>query len=273
MSDALPLQGMRVLNTRQLEDSEELSRQLEALGAEPLALPATKTAPPADLRPLDGAISAIAAGSASHPAFDWIGFTSARAVSAFIDRLLSLTQALSAVPAPQCLAGIKLAAVGPATALALEAYGLAPDLVPDRAAGRHLASALGDVNGARILLPRSDIALRDLPESLRDRGAIVTEVVVYATQPTEPDPAVLERVLNGELDAATFFSPSALDGFAAQVSPRTVADVLKDVIVVCVGETTAQAARRRGIGTVRVAEEASIRGIVRTLIDSRSEQD
>lgn len=273
MADPLALRGMRVLNTRQVEDGEELSRQLKALGAEPLALPATKTAPPADFRPLDQVIASIASGMPPEPAFHWIAFTSARAVSGFMNRLLSLSSAGSGLPPARLLAGIKLAAVGQATASALNVHGLTADLVPDRAAGRHLAGALGDVSGARILLPRSDIALRDLPERLADRGAIVTEVVVYATQPAEPDRAALERVLNGDVDAALFFSPSALDGFASQVTPREVADVLKDVIVICVGETTAQAARRRGISNVRVPEESSAKGVVRTLVDLRSERD
>jgi uroporphyrinogen-III synthase len=273
MTDPLALLRMRVLNTRQAEDGEELSRQLAALGAEVLALPATKTAPPDDPRPLDEAIATIALGTPSEPAFQWIGFTSARAVSAFMDRLLSRSSTAPGRPLAQLLAGTKLAAVGPATATALIPYGLSADLVPDRAAGRHLASALGDVRGARILLPRSDIALRDLPESLADRGAIVVEVVVYTTQPAEPDRVVLEKVLNGEVDAATFFSPSALDGFASQVAPRGVTDVLRDVIVVCVGQTTADAARHWGITNVRVPEEASVKGVVRTLADLRRERE
>ena len=87
LGDRRPLLGLRVLNTRSAEDGEELNRVLRELGAEPLSLPATRIAPPDNLAPLDIAIATIASGSAAAPGFDWIGFTSAHAVSAFMDRL------------------------------------------------------------------------------------------------------------------------------------------------------------------------------------------
>ncbi len=283
--DSRSLLGTRILNTRSLEDGEELSRRLRELGAEVVSLPATRIGPPDDPGPLDAAIAAIAAGSPAAPAFDWIAFTSAHAVAAFMDRLLGTQSPLSAArPSEESskplhrqelavLAGVKLAAVGPATATALQRYGLNADLVPDRAAGRHLAAALGDVSGLRILLPRSEIALRDLPEALRARGASVTEVVSYATRPAPADPLLLQMVLAREFDAATFFSPSALDGLAAQVAPRPLHDILSGVTVVCVGETTAQAARTDGLADVLVAEEATTLGVVVALLKWRRGRD
>jgi uroporphyrinogen-III synthase len=278
------LSGLRVLVTRAAEDSQELHRMLREFGAEILSLPATRTGPPDDPGPLDAAIAAIANSSAA-PAFDWIGFTSAHAVSAFMDRLLGKDDAGPAEvpgstisnathrPDARALVGIRLAAVGPATQAALERYGLFADLVPDRAAGRHLAAAFGDVSGLRILLPRSDIALRDLPDALKARGAIVTEVVAYVTRPAPADPRVLENVLSGKLGAVTFFSPSAVDGFEAQVAPREPADILRDVAVVCVGETTAQAARSKGLTGVLVAADATAAGVVHALVEWRREQE
>jgi uroporphyrinogen III methyltransferase/synthase len=275
---ARPLLGTRVLNTRALDDGEELSRVLRDLGAAVITMPAIRTGLPDDPAPLDAAIAAVAAGSAASPAFDWIAFTSAHAASAFLDRLLGREESGSPArteheglgPPNQrdirALAGIKLAAVGPATAAALARYGLLADLVPDRAAGRHLAAALGDLSRLRILLPRSDIALRDLPDALRARGASVTEVVAYATRPAPADPLLLQSVLAGEIDAATFFSPSAIDGLAVQVAPRSLAGVLRGAASVCVGETTAQAARSQGLAQILVAEEATAAGVVKALI-------
>jgi uroporphyrinogen III methyltransferase/synthase len=288
LSDRRPLLGLRVLNTRAAQDSQELSLRLRELGAEPLSLPATRIEPPDDLAPLDHAIAAIAAGSpggsASAPAFDWIGFTSAHAVSAFMDRLLHTHAPATATSstgfgAPEIsrtldvrvLAGTRLAAVGPATAEALGRYGLIADLVPDQAAGRHLAAALGDVAGQRILLPRSDVALRDLPDALGDRGAEVTEVVAYATRPAPANRAMLQAVLRREFDASTFFSPSAVRGLANQVAPAELAEVLRGIPAVCVGGTTAQAAKATGLTEVLTSEETSVAGIVKTLVRWRSQ--
>ena len=57
--------------------------------------------------------------------FDWIIFTSANGVRAFMDRLLEQGRDARA------LGGVLLAVIGPATAQALQAYGLAADVVPD----------------------------------------------------------------------------------------------------------------------------------------------
>jgi uroporphyrinogen III methyltransferase / synthase len=280
-----PLRGVRVLNTRSLEDGEELSRLLRELGAEVVSLPATRIVPPDDLAPLDAAIAAIADGSPASPAFDWIGFTSAHAASAFMDRFLGSRGAESVAGSGpdtgqvsyrldvRALAGTKLAAVGPATAAALQRYGLLADLVPDRAAGRHLAAALGDVFGLRILLPRSDVALRDLPAALEARGASVTEVLAYSTRPAPANYWLLQSALSGDLDVATFFSPSALEGLAAQVAPRPLDGVLGGLTSICVGETTAAAARSRGLSRVLVAEEATTAGVVRTLVRWRRDRE
>lgn len=280
-ADSQPLHGLRVLNTRARADGEELSHALRELGAQPISLPAIHIAEPDDLAPLNAAITAITSALPNTPAYDWIGFTSAHAVAAFIDRLeaAASTQiaAGSAPDAPaqqhhaaaRALAGIKLAAVGPATAAALSTYGLTADLVPDRAAGRHLAAALGDVSGLRILLPRSEVALADLPEALRARGALVTEVVAYATRPAPADQRTLENVLAGRFDAALFFSPSALNGFASQVGPRRLDEVLRGSGVICVGETTARAARAQGLADAQAAPEPTTAGVIEALMTWR----
>ena len=177
MSDPLPLISLRVLNTRAADDAEELNRVLAVLGALPLSLPATRTAPPHDPAPLDEAMAAIAVqvrpqrrpstGSAS-PACglfprSWTGCVGSqvRAWTVLDPSRVSSSPRLARRPRQRF----------DATAWSLTSS-------PTATAGRHLASALGEVAGRRILLPRSDIALRDLPESLRDRGGVVTEVVV-----------------------------------------------------------------------------------------------
>jgi uroporphyrinogen III methyltransferase/synthase len=259
--DRRPLLGLRVLNTRAAGDAAEFSARLRDLGAEPVALPATRIVPPDDLAPVDAAISALAAAAASAPPFDWVGFTSSHAVTSFADRLFSLGYDARA------FAGTKLAAVGPATADALRRYGLAADLVPDRSAGRHLAAALGDVAGKKILLPRSDIALRDLPDALRARGADVTEVVCYATQPAEPSAAADAILTPGELDVVAFFSPSAVAGLAALARERSLADALGAAAITCIGDSTEAAARRAGLEPEIIPEESTTESLTAALVD------
>ena len=154
----LPLAGCRVLITRPRRAGEDLAERLQALGAIPLLFPTIDIRPPEDPRPLEEA-----ARQAS--AFDWILFTSANGVHAFMNAL----QATGG--SPQDLARVRLGAIGPATARALQQYGLTVDYLPSVYLSEAIADGLEDVRGQRILLPRADIARRALAERLRARGA------------------------------------------------------------------------------------------------------
>jgi uroporphyrinogen III methyltransferase / synthase len=260
-SDARPLSGLRILSTRPASDRAGFDERLRDLGAEPVSLPTTRILPPGDLGPLDDTIAAILACPHARPAFDWIGFTSANAVSAFMERLFAAPGADA-----RALAGTRLAAVGPATAHALRAYGLRADLIPDRAAGRHLAAALGEVEGSKILLPRSDIALRDLPDGLAARGAQVIEVVAYVTRPAAPTTASDAILAGGGFDVVTFFSPSAVTGLATLLRSKPLARAFSGAAIACVGETTAAAAREAGLPVEIMPEEFTAEGLVAALV-------
>jgi len=293
LPDRRPLLGLRILNTRPASEGTGLTGRLAELGAEVIALPATRIGPPADEGPLDDALHRLAAGSVAAPAYDWIAFTSANAVAAFFERLLSLptqvtasqTPASQASSAPRydvrCLAGVRLAAIGPATARALAGYGLVPDLVPDQGTGKHLAAAMPDVAGKRVLLPRSDQALPDLPAGLAARGAQVTEVVAYsvtaayqpaAYQPAaDPEPLALEAVRAGAIDVAIFCSPSALRALATMLGGEPLDRALGGAAIACIGPTTAAAAQEMGLCTPIVPGpgEYTTEGLVAALVEWR----
>ncbi len=200
---------------------------------------------------------ALIAGSA---AYDWIIFTSANAVTFTLDRLLALGGDSRA------LAGIRLAAVGPATARALQCYGLAADFVPSRFTGQELAQGLGEVAGRRVLVPRSDLAAQPLIDALAQRSARVEAVIAYSVRPAAPQPAGLAALLGGQVDAAVFASPSGLAGIAALLGQRPLAEVLAPLCVACIGPSTAKAARGRGVRVDIMADEHTAKGLVEALI-------
>jgi len=264
--DRRPLCGLRVLNTRPADQAAELSRRLAALGAEPVELPTTRITPVEDPGPLDGAIQQLGAGDPPHARTDWIVFTSATAVTFFMNRLLELGHDA------RLLAGVRLAAVGQATANALRSYGLAADFLPSRQKGRDLAAEIGDVAGRRVLLPRSDIALPDCADILARRGAHVEPVVAYRVRPAEPDAPALAALLDGSIHVAAFFSPSALTGLAAMLGERPLAQALAGPAVACIGPTTAAAARQLGVRVDVVTPHASTDGLVDALVEWRARQ-
>src|SRR5206468_1565356 len=99
---------------------------------------------PADWRPVDEALGNLAS-------YDWLVFTSANGVHAFLRRLRQLGHDL------RRLGSARLAAIGPSTAAALADYYLTADVVPDSFRSESLANALKNkVAGQRLLLIRAD---------------------------------------------------------------------------------------------------------------------
>ena len=239
--DSRLLFGKRVLVTRPREQAAELVDRLTALGAESIEAPMIRMAPPEDPDPLLRA--------ASNPdAFDWIIFTSANAVDAFMTALLDGERDVRALKGP------RICTSGTATADKLATYAIKADLIPrDFRADAVVASllALGSMAGVRVLLPRADIGREVIAEQLREAGAEVTEVIAYRTiledAQREGDPDIYGMLLEGRIDVATFTSPSAIRNFAKIYGADQVADLLKNTVVATIGPVTTDAARQLGI--------------------------
>ena len=237
-----PLFGKRIVVTRAREQASELRVRLEALGAEVLELPAIRVEPiDFELPPLGG--------------YAWLVFTSANGVCAFFE--LGLDAAgLDA----RALGGLRLAAIGPGTATALEARGLRPDLVPERFVAESLLEAFPDpgASGERVLLARAQQARDVLPEGLGARGYVVDVLAVYRTVPAEPDPSVVEQIRAGKVDALTFTSSSTVTNFVDAVGEITGPQPL----VVSIGPVTSATARDRGLQVGAEADPHTIDGLV-----------
>lgn len=250
-----PLFGQRVLVTRTRQQASALSTRLRSLGAEVVELPTIEMAPPDDWAPLDRAIAGL-------PSYDWIVFTSVNGVSAFWERLGQVD--LDA----RSLHGVRLAAIGPATALALESHGLRADFVPDEYIAEAIAAGLGNVRGLRFLLPRADIARPALADLLRNGGAQVVEVTAYRTLRPEVDADEL-RPLLASITTATFTSSSTVRNLAAmaQDAGLDLGAALNHATIACIGPITADTARQVGLSVQTMAEEYTIKGLVQALVN------
>ncbi len=239
--DARPLSGVRVLVTRPRDQAAELVDRLAALGAEAIEAPMIRILPPEDDGPLRRA-------AAEPDVFDWIVFTSANAVDAFMNALLDGERDLRALKGPS------LCTVGASTADHLARYGIKVDLVPDEFRADAVVAALAkhvQLDGARVLLPRADIGRELVAEGLRHAGAVVTDVVAYRTvlddAQREGNPDIYRMLLDGKIDVVTFTSPSAVRNFAKIYGAEQAADLLKDTVVAVIGPVTAEAAEQLGI--------------------------
>ena len=248
--ESRPLFGRSVVVTRAREQASELRNRLEGLGAEVIELPAIAIEPLTfDVPDLDR--------------YRWLVFTSANGVSAFFDRGLA-----SAGLDARALAGLRLAAIGPGTAAALDQRGLRTDLLPERFVAESLleafpAPAAGD---ERVLLARAEQARDMLPAGLSERGYAVDVLAVYRTVTATPDPPVLERVRRGDVDALTFTSSSTVtnlcDLLGAVPSPQP--------LVASIGPVTSKTALERGLRVDVEAGEHTIDGLVDALLRALS---
>jgi uroporphyrinogen III methyltransferase/synthase len=161
-----------------------------------------------------------------------------------------------------------VAAVGGATADALRAEGVEPDLVPAEHSARGLVEVFppaGSAVGGRVLFPCADIAPDTIDRGLAESGWEVQRVEAYRTVPAAPpEPELLARV--EQADALVLTATSSVHAFAALRAPDGHAPAVP-AHVVCIGPTTAEAARAAGMTGVQEAWGASTEGIVAELAD------
>jgi uroporphyrinogen III methyltransferase/synthase len=223
-----------------------LRARLETLGAIVTELPAIT------IEPLDFVLPDLTD-------YGWIVFTSVNGVAHFFDRGL----AASGLDA-RALGPVEVAAIGPGTAEALAAVGIAADLIPERFVAESLLEAFPPpvAAGERVLLPRAETARDVLPEGLRARGYDVDVMPVYRTTRATPAADDLAVVRAGAVDAVTFTSSSTVDNFCAIVG----AFEGDQPLVVSIGPVTSQTARDRGLRVDTEADPHTIDGLVAALL-------
>jgi uroporphyrinogen III methyltransferase/synthase len=238
---------------------------IEERGAQAIAAPTIRIAPPEDDGPLDRACAE--AGT-----FDWIVFTSANGVDAFMKRMLATGDVRD-------LKGVRICTVGAATAARLQRYGIRVDLTPSEFRAEAVAqalAALGDLRGQRFLLPRADIARDVLADELRAADADVVDVVAYrtvlATIEREGDDDVYRLLLERQIDAVTFTSASTVRNFVEIIGRDQAADLLRTTVVASIGPVTAEAAQQLGIATTVMPERYTIPDLVDALVEHFSRE-
>jgi uroporphyrinogen-III synthase len=202
--------------------------------------------------------AALRAAAAEVARYRWVILTSVNAVHRFMDSLRDA----------RALGSTKVAAVGPATAVALRRAGVEPDLVP----AEHWASGLVDAfpeadlesDAARVLFPCADQAPSTIQDGLAHKGWDVRRVEAYRTVALPPpEPELMAKM--ADADAVTFTASSSVKAFVALRLPDG-RPLSVPPLVLCIGPTTTASARALGLAGVEMADEASTEGIVAALI-------
>jgi len=261
--EARPLFGKRVLVTRAREQASGAVALLHEVGAEAVVVPTIELRAPNDPAPLERALHDLRAG-----AYAWVAFTSANGVEGTWRALSMMGHDARA------FGSVRIAAIGPATARALESRGLRADAVPSEYRGEGLAdeilAAIGPGSAPRrILLARAARARDALPDALRAAGHQVDVVPVYETHPVRGE--ALERLegdlASGLVDAVLFTSSSTVDSLCDALGPRAP-ELLAAARVASIGPVTTATARERGLRVDLTAAEYTLPGLVRALAES-----
>ena len=241
----------RILVTRPRAQADSFFEGLRVAGFEPIYFPVI------EIRPIENNV-ALEKALDKLNCYEWVVFTSVNGVEAVFDRFSPLFLGESVE--------VKFAAIGPRTAEALKARGVAPDFVPEEYVAEAILPGLGDLRGKWVLLPRAEIARKALPEAIVNAGGTAHEIAVYKTLPVQPDPEGLAALKSG-VDWITFTSPSTVQNFFAIAKQNGLnpLNLPNNPLFACIGPITEQAAREEGLSNLVVAKEYTSEGLIQII--------
>jgi uroporphyrinogen III methyltransferase/synthase len=244
-----PLHGRRVVVTRARAQASGLAAALRGLGAEVVELPAIRVEPRIESSEVRHAVASIRD-------YALVCLTSPNGV-----RLLFEALHAAGLDA-RALTGATVAAIGPGTARALAANGIAADVVPEKFVAEALVEALAEVevDGHKVLVARAAEARDVLPDSLRERGAEVDVAALYETVREEPGAEAIEAAQSA--DYVTFTSSSTVRNLTEALGDRFP----RNARVVSIGPVTSEAARDAGLEVHVEAERHDVDGLLTALL-------
>ena len=252
-SAGLPLAGRTIAVTRVQTGTDSFSALLRELGAEVIEAPTHSIAPPDDGQPFEAALDRLGG-------YAFVVLTSAIGVSTLVEGLAR--RGLDT----RALTGVRIAAVGPGTARALEERGLKAALVPAEYRGEALAEALLTklTPGAKVLIARAQDAREVLPEALARAGIKVEVVATYRSVPlpAERFTALRERLAGKQIDAIVLASGSAARALVANLGNPTE---LQHTALACLGPVTAEAVEQLGLAVAVQAPGATFEQMAEAL--------
>jgi uroporphyrinogen III methyltransferase/synthase len=246
-----PLFGKRIVVTRTRKQASVLSNKLRGLGAHVIELPTIRVEAPSNLREFAELVQ-------DAHAYEWIVFTSVNGVEAFFDIFFKLYDDTREI------GGVRIAAIGPATAQRIKDFHLHIDLQPEEFVAEAVIREFkkqGSMENVRILLVRAEKARDVLPKELSVAGAIVDEAFAYRTMPEARDTSDARRQLAEHgADLITFTSSSTVENFLALGLPWP-----KGMRIASIGPITSKTVRDQGLNVDVEARRHDIDGLVQAI--------
>lgn len=250
-----PLFGRRIVVTRAREQASSFAERLARAGADVIEFPTIETVPPQSWASLDKELARL-------DIYNWVIFTSANGVKYFVDRLKEIGSDIRA------LKGIKIQAIGPKTAEAVESMGVRVDSVPSEYRAEAVVISLGadGVAGKNILIPRAKVARDVLPGELRKMGANVVIADAYETIKPDAKRDEMKKLFEeGRVDVVTFTSSSTVSNFVEMFGKEETLKLMNGVKVASIGPITSDTARKFGLNPVIEPSDYTTEALARAI--------
>lgn len=238
-----PLNRVKVLIPRPIEQSNEFAEKLEKLGAIPIVFPLIEVKPINKAQLLE---------TYSKNNFDWLIFTSGVAVKCFFD-----------VINPKDVKS-KIAAVGSQTKKTIEKYGLKVNFIPSGATAQKLAKEIPVTPSESVFIPQSKIANNTIIEILGKKNKNIKTLTTYDNSPVEYTKEQIEEVLKTPINVITFTSGSTVNSFMDLIKKHKIK--LDAVHTVSIGPSTTAEAQKRYLEIDATAQDHSIDGIIEEIL-------
>ena len=246
-----PLLRKRIVVTRTRKQASVLSNKLRSLGAHVIELPTIRIEPPTNLREFAELVQ-------DAHIYDWILFTSVNGVEAFFDIFFKLYDDVREI------GGVRIAAIGPATAQRVKDFHLHVDFQPEEFVAEAFVREFkkqGSIENERILVVRAEKARDVLPKELSAGGAIVDEAFAYRTVPETRDiSGARQQLAQGGADLITFTSSSTVENFLALSLPWP-----QGMRIASIGPITSKTVRDQGLNVDIEARRHDIDGLVQAI--------
>ena len=250
-----PLKEKYILITRPEDQAKDFIEALKAQGAEPISFPTIRIISPRGWVKVDKAIENLTT-------YDVLIFTSVNGVKFFFQRLKEKGKNIGP------LKKLKMVAIGPKTAAAIEQFHLRVDIIPKKFQAESVVEALekDGITGKRFLLPRAEKARDVLPKEITKRGGNIDVVTVYRTGRVKGNIQEVKELFRKKLiHVITFTSSSTVKNFVDLLAEKNISEMIKGAVVASIGPITADTAASLGIRTDIMPENYTIPGLVKAI--------
>ena len=241
----------------------KLTPQLESAGFQTIAWPRLQLTRPDSFAALDEALANLYG-------YDWIIFIDSDAVRFFVQRVQQQSREVSDLDT------LCVCAIGEATAATLEHGQVHVDVVATQtnpsAIVEQLATYAGGtehLNRLNFLLPQAAIGRDYLKEDIENIGARADVVVSYQTVANDDLTRLAGlhgMLLTGSVDAVVFNTPDEVFHLARVFDTNNLSPLLRNTLVLAIGDATANAADAAGISQPLQPKAAAPHAIAELLV-------